>query len=411
MGHDKLRKFAENETFSCLLQPSAQELLADGYFHLRDHPVKGHWSEFFSCLPSGSSPLETSGFAGPLPSDDGPLPLTQPRVGPPEKPVCLGYPRVARFPGATAGMAAQIATVAEDGPDRDSDYPAIPLEEVQGVKVKQLHPSSRTAIVLELGCGKGEYTIALAERDPGRNYIGVDIKGARLWKGAKYATEHALPNVAFLRTRVEFITAFFAPGEVSEIWLTFSDPQFRSENSRLSSPLFLERYRSFMKPGGIVHLKTDSRFLYEYTLALCAVNGLRVLAGTTDLYGPSPEEPSGSSPLETSGFAGPLPSNDGPLPLTQPRVARFPGATAGMALSSGEVQPVVREVQTFYERLFLEQGYPITYLSFVLDHDGPYVSPVEAGAFDTEYWRSVEGPRLLFGHDSAETRRQKMKKA
>ena len=203
MGHDKLRKFAENETFSCLLQPSAQELLADGYFHLRDHTVKGHWSEFFSDCK----------------------------------------------------------------------------QEKNGCK----------DIVLELGCGKGEYTIALAERDPERNYIGVDIKGARLWKGAKYATEHALPNVAFLRTRVEFITAFFAPGEVSEVWLTFSDPQFRSENSRLSSPLFLERYRSFMKPGGIVHLKTDSRFLHEYTRALCEVNGLRILSCTTDLYGTSGE--------------------------------------------------------------------------------------------------------------------------
>ena len=313
MGHDKLRKFAENETFSCLLQPSAQELLADGYFHLRDHAVKGHWSEFFSCLQSGSSPLETSGCAGPH----------------------------------------RCASL------------AVPPLTVQGVKVKQPQAGSRTGTVLELGCGKGEYTIALAERDAERNYIGVDIKGARLWKGAKYATEHALPNVAFLRTRVEFITAFFAPGEVSEVWLTFSDPQFRSENSRLSSPLFLERYRSFMKPGGIVHLKTDSRFLYEYTRTLCEVNGLRILAQTTDLY---------NQPAE-------------------------------------DVKPIVREVQTFYEKLFLQQGYPITYLSFVIDHDGPYVSPVEAGAFDTDYWRSVEGPRLLFGHDSAETRRQKMKKA
>ena len=119
MGHDKLRKFAENETFSCLLQPSAEELLADGYFHLRDHAVKGNWNDRFQ---------------------------------------------------------------------------------------------NNNPIVLELGCGKGEYTVALAERNPERNYIGVDIKGARLWKGAKYATEHAMPNVAFLRTRVEFITAFFAPG-------------------------------------------------------------------------------------------------------------------------------------------------------------------------------------------------------
>ena len=268
MGHDKLRKFAENETFSCLLQPSAQELLADGYFNLRDHAVKGHWAERFG----------------------------------------NGRP-----------------------------------------------------IVLELGCGKGEYTVALAERDPERNYIGVDIKGARLWKGAKYATEHALPNVAF---RVEFISAFFAPGEVSEVWLTFSDPQYRSENSRLCSPLFLERYRNFLRPGGIVHLKTDSRFLHEYARAVCAANGLQVLACTNDLYA-----------------------------------------------SKDSIQPVVREVKTFYENLFLQQGYPITYLSFVIDHDGPFVSPRDPEEFDTKKWREAEGPRLLFGHDSAETRRQKLRAA
>ena len=271
MGHDKLRKFAENETFSCLIQPSAQELLADGYFNLRDHAVKGHWAERFG----------------------------------------NGRP-----------------------------------------------------IVLELGCGKGEYTVALAERDPERNYIGVDIKGARLWKGAKYATEHALPNVAFLRTRVEFISAFFAPGEVSEVWLTFSDPQYRSENSRLCSPLFLERYRNFLRPGGIVHLKTDSRFLHEYARAVCAANGLQVLACTNDLYA-----------------------------------------------SKDSIQPVVREVKTFYENLFLQQGYPITYLSFVIDHDGPFVSPRDPEEFDTKKWREAEGPRLLFGHDSAETRRQKLRAA
>lgn len=290
MGHDKLRKFAENETFSCLLQPSAQELLADGYFHLRDHAVKGRWAELFA--------------------------------------------------------AQAVAGTSQPAGRKNPGEPVVPGE-----------------IVLELGCGKGEYTIALAEREPDRNFIGVDIKGARLWKGAKYATEHALPNVAFLRTRIEFISAFFAPGEVSEIWLTFSDPQLRSENSRLSSPLFLERYRRFLRPGGIVHLKTDSRFLHEYTRAVCECNGLRVLACTTDLYGDAAAED-------------------------------FP--------------PVVREVRTFYEQLFLQQGYPITYLSFVIDHEGAYRSPVEAGIFDSDYWRSVEGPRLLFGHDSAETRRQKL---
>ena len=367
MGHDKLRKFAENETFSCLLQPSAQELLADGYFHLRDHPVKGHWNTFFSALPSGSSPLKTSGCAGPLPSDDGPLPLI--------------VPRVAEFSEGTAGPA-------------------------------------RQEIVLELGCGKVEYTIALAERDPERNYVGVDIKGARLWKGAKYATEHRLPNVAFLRTRVEFITAFFAPGEVSEVWLTFSDPQYRSENSRLCSPLFLERYRSFLRPGGIVHLKTDSRFLHEYALAVCRVNGLRILACTTDLYG----EPAGSPPRNNSRING-LNCDRGQLPpATVAARGLVNGGTAseaqrwdersevvrGQAVPGATVQPIVREVQTFYEQLFLEQGYPITYLSFVIDHDGPYASPRDPEDFDTQAWRAAEGPRLLFGHDSAETRRQKL---
>ena len=369
MGHDKLRKFAENETFSCLLQPSAQELLADGYFHLRDHAVKGRWNQFFAGLPDaslhGSSPQKTSGDTGPFPPQSGgPLPLTS-----------RGW---LRFSEATADSAAP----------------------------------GKCNIVLELGCGKGEYTIALAERDPSRNYIGVDIKGARLWKGAKYATEHGLPNVAFLRTRVEFITAFFAPGEVSEVWLTFSDPQFRSENSRLSSPLFLERYRSFLRPGGIVHLKTDSRFLHEYTLAVCRANNLRILAHTTDLYGISEVAPSGSSPLKTSSSVGPHRCASLAVPpLTMPRVARFSGATAAPADSTPEIPPVTREVQTFYEKLFLEQGYPITYLSFVIDHDGPYVSPRDPEEFDSKAWRAAEGPRLLFGHDSAETRRQKLKGA
>ena len=280
MGHDKLRKFAENETFSCLLQPSSKELLADGYANLRDHEIKGRWRE--RMFPHSQAPA--------------------------------------------------------DG-----------------------------GIVLELGCGKGEYTIDLALRDPSRNYVGVDIKGARLWKGAKYATQHSLPNVAFLRTRVEFISAFFAPGEVSEIWLTFSDPQFRSENSRLSSPVFLERYRSFLRPGGLVHLKTDSRFLHEYTKAVCKVNGLELTACTADLYRAAATETAAATAEATA-------------------------------------------VQTFYEKMFLEQGYPITYMAFRLDHEGPFVAPRNPEDFDSDHWRSVEGPRVLFGRDTAETRRQKLKK-
>ena len=134
-----------------------------------------------------------------------------------------------------------------------------------------------------MGCGKGEYTIDLSRRMPDRNYIGVDIKGARLWKGAKFATENALPNVAFLRTRIEFIPAFFATSEVSGIWMTFPDPQMKSENSRLTSPVFLERYRRFLRSGGVVNLKTDSIFLYQYTLAVCRANALEVLVSSPDL--------------------------------------------------------------------------------------------------------------------------------
>lgn len=269
MGHDKLRKFAENKTFSCLLEPSAQEVLADGYEHLRDHPIKGHWFR----------------------------------------------------KGDQGGVAAS---------------PDAPL-------------------VLELGCGKGEYTLELARRNPGRNYVGVDIKGARLWRGAKTATQENMPNVAFLRSRIEFITAFFAPGEVSEIWLTFSDPQPQSENKRLTSPLFLDRYRSIMAPGGVVHLKTDSRFLYEYTLAVIAANDLKLIACTTDLYASSSKE------------AQPSP-----------------------------IGPEVRGVQTFYESMFLEQGVPITYLSFIIDHDGPYVYPEQK--FDPARWRELDEGRRSFSH-------------
>ena len=270
MGHGKLKKFAENETFRCLLQPDASAILnkepGSKELRLNDHEMKGRWG-------------------------------------------------------------------------RDMFH--------------NDHP-----IVLELGCGKGDYTIALAQRNPDINYIGVDIKGARLWKGAKFATENALPNVAFLRTRIEFIDAFFGPEEVSEIWLTFSDPQLRgSENSRLSSPLFLERYRHFLKADGIVHLKTDSRYLYEYTKAVVEANSLPVLFQTTDVYH---------------------------------ELTSCPAPTGHLDLS------VVTEVQTFYEKMFLEMGLPITYMAFGISHEGPYAFPGEA--FDHEYWLEAEGPRRSFSH-------------
>ena len=305
MGHGKLKKFAENETFRCLLQPDAAQVLAkeagSRALKLNDHPIKGNWGrEMF-------------------------------------------------------------------GNDRP--------------------------IVLELGCGKGDYTIALAQRHPEINYIGVDIKGARLWKGAKYATENAMPNVAFLRTRIEFIDAFFGPGEVSEIWLTFSDPQLRgSENSRLSSPLFLERYRKFLKPGGIVHLKTDSRYLYEYTRSVCQVNDLQVFAYGTDIYHDGLRGV--YAPVNRRCATPPTGEAGGPLPLMRPRVAT--GSQEHTLPATLLDASVVYEVQTFYEKMFLEMGLPITYMAFTIGHDGPYQFPGEA--FDHEYWLEAEGPRRSFSH-------------
>ena len=125
-------------------------------------------------------------------------------------------------------------------------------------------------IILELGCGKGEYTIGLAERFPDINFIGIDIKGARIWTGAKKAYLEKIPNVAFIRTRIEFINSFFSPAEVDEIWLTFPDPQLkkRRNKKRLTSARFLNLYRGFLKDRGIIQLKTDNPILYEYTLEL-----------------------------------------------------------------------------------------------------------------------------------------------
>lgn len=174
-------------------------------------------------------------------------------------------------------------------------------------------------IVLELGCGKGEYTVALAERDPSRNYIGVDIKGARMWRGAKTATERRMPNVGFLRTRIEFLAALFAEGEVAEIWITFPDPQLKSRRvkKRLTSPLFLALYAQLLRPDGLIHLKTDSQHLYGYTNEAIRRYGLPCAVASPDIYG--------------SGLA-----------------------------------DEVLSVKTAYERRFLDMGLPITYTRFSL---------------------------------------------
>ena len=230
MGKNKLQRFAENQTFRCLVQPEFDEIFR------RDHPLKGHWHDTFF----GNN-----------------------------------------------------------------------------------HP-----IVLELGCGRGEYTIALGTRFTARNFIGVDIKGARLWRGAKTATEHNMLNIGFLRTRIEFIDSLFAPNEVDELWITFPDPQLRKNRikKRLTAPQFLEAYAHFLRPDGLIHLKTDSQHLHEYTKAVVEANGLECVECSNDIYGAD---------------------------------------TSDETLS----------IKTTYEQRFLDQGMRITHLSFRL---GGRTSFVEA---------------------------------
>lgn len=139
-------------------------------------------------------------------------------------------------------------------------------------------------IVLELGCGRGEYTVGLARRYPGKNFIGVDIKGARMWAGAKQTKAEGLTNAAFLRTNIELLPYFFAEDEVAEIWITFPDPQMKKVTKRLTSTFFMARYKLLLQDGGLVHLKTDSPFLYTYTREMLRASGVEPKADTTDLY-------------------------------------------------------------------------------------------------------------------------------
>ena len=190
---------------------------------------------------------------------------------------------------------------------------------------KNNHP-----VVLELGCGKGEYTVELARLYPEMNFIGVDIKGARMWTGAKQALEAGLKNVAFLRTNIEIIDRFFAESEVQEIWLTFSDPQMKNAHKRLTSTFFLNRYRKFLVDGGIVHLKTDSNFLFTYTTCMVKENKLPVVFSTEDLY-------------HTEGL--------------------------------DEETHKILSIQTYYESMWIERGLNIRYMKFLLPQQGELVEP------------------------------------
>lgn len=182
---------------------------------------------------------------------------------------------------------------------------------------KNTHP-----VIIEMGCGKGEYTVDLSDKYPQLNFIGVDKKGARMWRGAKTSKEENRPNVAFLRIRAENINKVFAPNEVDEIWITFPEPQPNSprHSKRFTSPQFIERYRQILKPGGIIHLKTDSDIFYTYTLEVIREGGHHLLYNNSDLYA-NPDDP--------------------------------------------EVKDVI-DVQTHYEKIWLSQGFTIKYLKFRL---------------------------------------------
>lgn len=188
--------------------------------------------------------------------------------------------------------------------------------------------ASPAPLTLELGCGRGEYTVGLAKSEPGRNFVGIDIKGARMWAGAKEVEENGIPNAAFLRCEIENIDRFFAPAEVDSLWITFPDPQMKKPRKRLTSTRFLALYRRILRPGGIVNLKTDSPFLFEYTRRLVELNGFETLRCTDDLYG------------------------------------------------AGEADPV-SSIKTYYEQQWLARGKKIKLISFRLPQEGELLEPRE----------------------------------
>jgi tRNA (guanine-N7-)-methyltransferase len=217
-------------------------------------------------------------------------------------------------------------------------------------------------IVLELGCGKGEYTVSLAMQYPDKNFIGIDIKGARLWKGAKFVTEKSIGNALFIRTRIEFIESLFGENEISEIWITFADPQIKRARKRLTGTLFLNRYRNFLKPDGIIRLKTDSLFLYKYTEESAHQNRFSIIDSSEDIYGEkSPYNPSaGTSLLDNSLSINTIYNNALPEEL--------------------------KSIKTFYESYYLKNGFKIKYLSFLLNGNNTISEP----KWDEEYWEKEE---------------------
>ncbi len=201
-------------------------------------------------------------------------------------------------------------------------------------KWSEVFGGSKGDIVLELGCGKGEYTVGLAKLFPEKNFIGIDIKGARMWTGARQSNVEGLGNVAFLRTDIELIESFFEKGEVSEIWITFPDPQMKKVRKRLTSTRFMALYQNILKPSGIIHLKTDSPFLYTYTNLMIQDNRYKTLVDTADLY------------------------------------------------SEGKADEIL-SIRTYYESQWIERGMKIKYIKFEISHRDSFIEPTEEIEPDT----------------------------
>ena len=214
-------------------------------------------------------------------------------------------------------------------------------------------------IVLELGCGKGEYTVAQAINNPNCNYIGVDIKGARMWTGAKDSFQRGLKNVAFIRTNIEAIKCFFAPGEVSEIWLTFPDPQMKKVNKRLTSTTFMALYQQVMTENGTLHLKTDSNFMFTYTKLMAEANNYQVLRLTDNLY------------------------------------------------ASEYAADTVLNIKTYYEQQWLERGINIKLIEFKVNHHDSFVEPDADIEFD-DYRSFGRNARTLIPNPSSKAKKQQI---
>jgi tRNA (guanine-N7-)-methyltransferase len=209
-------------------------------------------------------------------------------------------------------------------------YPFAKLHESGGFPLKGLWNESyftnNNPVIVELGCGRGEYTVGLGRLFPDKNFIGIDIKGARMWTGAKEALEKEMKNVAFLRTDIEFVADFFDRGEVSEIWLTFPDPQMKKVNKRLTGTRFMKVYSQILADNGTVHLKTDSHFMFTYTKEMITANGFKTNVCTEDLYG------------------------------------------EGLA-------DKILDIKTYYEQQWLDRGLKIKYIQFLLSQRNGFIEP------------------------------------